>query len=315
MARGSARRKSTYAIMSTLLIRHLLMSERQGQKRWDKATVTGYESVRRLAHENLLPASERLNVVLSRLRGLSKFQVSNVSLGLSTQEIDSVIDTVNALQLAAHHVLIASGAELHQFLAFSSWLRQEIDTQSADPSTPEVSEKEINVDHASALEYIRGPMMKSRLLKFFDLQAQSNQRSRRDLAAEGRSLFELYKRELGSIGKEDSPARQLPSLDALISHLDSQCQMVFGRIAETQRRNVRFGLPISLGKGIPESVDLRMLVEVKRSYQDMFERYTDVQCQKNARKKDTFALYVIAGPTSRQAFSKLSESYELQSHC
>lgn len=218
--------------------------------------------MRRLAHENLLPALERFTVLVSRLRGLSRFQLSNANLGLSTQELDNVLETVNCLQLMSHQILITSGSELRQFLAFSAWLRQEIDIQASDASMAESAEKDINVDHASTLEYIQGAMKRSQLIGFFNVEAHAEGKPPWDLAAEGRSLFELYKRELLNASREDSSASRLPTLDALMKHLDTQCNAVFNRIAETQRRSVRFGAPIHLQKGVPSCMDMRMLHEV-----------------------------------------------------
>jgi len=48
---------------------------RQGQKRWEKSSMNGYETLRRLVHENLLPTCERLIVLFCRLRGLARWCV------------------------------------------------------------------------------------------------------------------------------------------------------------------------------------------------------------------------------------------------
>ncbi|KAL9064521.1 MAG: hypothetical protein Q9161_008828 [Pseudevernia consocians] len=253
----------------------------RGHKRWEKAATTGYESVRRLAHENLMPALERFTVLVSRLRGLSRFQLSNANLGLSTKELDNVLDTVNCLQLMAHQILITSGSEFRQFLAFSAWLRQEIDIQASDASMAESVEKDVNIDHASTLEYIQGAMTRSQLTGFFNLEAHAGEKPPWDLAAEGRSLFELYKRGLLNASREDSSASRLPTLDALMKHLDTQCNAVFHRIAEMQRRSVRFGAPVYLQKGVPSCMDMRMLHE----HVDGTE----------------IVLYVVLGPVSNQS--------------
>ena len=224
--------------------------------------MTGYESVRRLAHENLLPALERFTILVSRLRGLSRFHHSNANLGLSTQEFDNVLDTVNCLQLMAHQILITSGLELRQFLAFSTWLREEIDYLASDPSVAEPAEKDYNVDYTSTLDYIQGAMTQSRLTSFFNLDTMAEVEPPWDLAAEGRSLFELYKRGLQNAGREDSSPRRLFTLDALMKHLDTQCNAIFSRIAEMQRRSVRIAAPVYLQRGVPSRTDMRMLQEV-----------------------------------------------------
>ena len=221
--------------------------------------------MRRLTHENLLPALERFTVLVSRLRGLSKFQDSNAGFGLSTQALDSVLDTSSCLQLLAHHVLNTAAFELRQFSAFSAWLHHEIEIQSADGdpgAAHDASERDNNIDHRSTLEYIQGAMNRSRLFDLFNIGEPVEPKSQWDLAAEGRSLYELYKRELGSLNKASVPEKELPGLDALIVHLDQQCNAVFTGIAETQKRNVRFGPRISLGVGNPRYTDMKMVHEV-----------------------------------------------------
>ena len=219
--------------------------------------------MRRLAQEHLLPALERFTVLVSRLRGLSRFQLSNANLGLSTQEFDKVLDTVSCLQLMAHQILLTSGLEYRQFLAFSVWLRQEIDVQASDASAAGSSDVDVNVDYVNTLEYIQGAMTQSQLTSFFNLEASAKQQTSWVLATEGRSLFDLYKRGLQNASNEDSSSSRRPTLDALMEHLDTQCNAIFNRIAETQRRSVRFGAPIYLQNGVPSCMDTRMLHEVR----------------------------------------------------
>lgn len=224
--------------------------------------------MRRLAHENLLPALERFSVLVSRLRGLSKFQESNMALGLSTHELEALLSTVNSLQLLAHHILISANSELRQFAAFSAWLRREIEVQSTEPSSAsshESVETDVNIDHISTLDYLQGPMLRSRLADLFDIQMAHDARPKWDLAAEGNSLYESYKKEINPVNQNTSAGRHAPGLNALIMHLGAQCNVVFTRIAETQRRHVRFGTPIPFGRGIPTSFDMRMVKKVRAS--------------------------------------------------
>ncbi|KAL9102889.1 MAG: hypothetical protein Q9163_002012 [Psora crenata] len=232
----------------------------RGHKRWEKAVSAGYESIRRLAQEHLLPALGRVVVLVSRLRGLSSFEISNRHLGLITEQLDRVIDTVSCLQLVAHQLLIISGSELRQFQAFSVWLRQEIDIQASDATSLEPPESGTAIDHSSTLDYIRGPMAESALAPFFGLKGDADQW---DLVADDGSLFELYQNELKENVAPSQRSKQPPRLDALINHLDKQCSNVFQGIAETQRRNVSIGPPVSLGKGNPKLIDMRMLAEAE----------------------------------------------------
>lgn len=224
--------------------------------------MTGYESVRRLTHENLLPALERFIVLASRLRGLSRFRASNRDLGLSRQDLDKIMDTVSCLQLIAHQILIVSGNELRQFHAFSTWLRQEIDTQASEASGPESVNTATSIDHAGTLQYIEGAMMGSALDQYINLQPSSSQDCEWFSKAEGGSLFELYKAEVEKATGGSHTQKQLPRLDSLITHLATQCNTAFHAIAETQRRNVRFSRPLPLSKALPELFHMRMVQEV-----------------------------------------------------
>ncbi|KAG8528832.1 uncharacterized protein KY384_006521 [Bacidia gigantensis] len=239
-------------------VNFLLQNQLTGEA-WEKALVTGYESIRRLSHEHLLPALERFVVLASHLRGLSRFQVSNRHLDLSTQDLDNVIDTLSCLQLIAHQLLIDCGIELRQFHAFSTWLRQEIDAQASETNISDDHETNLNIDYTNTLKYIQGPMKHSRLLAYLRIYDVSDGIEYWDLEAEGGSLFKLYQDKTKKKDDRSKQTKQLPRLDALVSHLDQQCGKLYSSIAETQRRNTRLGRPCLLTKGPANIVDMRML--------------------------------------------------------
>ncbi|KAL8789954.1 MAG: hypothetical protein Q9213_000840 [Squamulea squamosa] len=234
----------------------------RGHKRWDKAINLGYENVRRLTHESLLPALDRLSVLISRLRGLSRFPSSDFSLGLSTLELNNMLDSVNCLQLLAHQLLKCAVSELQQFSAFSTWLRHEIEKQSADPtsvSAQEVAEKDVSFDHSSILEYIQGAMQRTQLLAYTASEIDGGRPW--DLELEGGRLFELYKNHMNSVSSGFRLRRRLPGLDDLVKRFEKQSGIFFEYISETQRRSIGVGVPISLGAGDPACADMIMVDE------------------------------------------------------
>ncbi len=247
----------------------------QGHKRWDKAVTSGYESIRRLTHENLLPALERCSVVVSRLRGLSRYQEANESLGLSTHELNTVFDVINCLNLMAHNLLRYAGAELEQFTAFSAWLRHEIDTQAADmSSTEDPSEKDPIIDHVKVLGYIQGAMTKSKLAGIFPPRAPGAVLDD-SLGEDALSLYDGFTRDLERYKDGAQTDGKLPGLDVLSEHLERRCNVVFTQIAQAQRRNILFGAPIQLGLGVGERpLDMRMLFEVGRVWHQAGRRLT-----------------------------------------
>ncbi|KAL8806298.1 MAG: hypothetical protein Q9182_001445 [Xanthomendoza sp. 2 TL-2023] len=236
----------------------------EGHKRWDKAVNVGYENVRRLTHESMLPVLDRLSVLISRLRGLSKYQSSDFSLGLSTLELDNMLDSIRCLQMVAHQLLKCAVSELQQFGAFSMWLRHEIEKQAAEPhstSAQEIAEKDLGFDYSSILDYIQGAMTNSRMLTYIGNMTDDGRGWSLDI--EGGLLFERYKNVMIDVSSGLQFQWPLPGLDGLIDHLLKQSSLVFERISETQRRNIQAGVPISLGAGNPACADLRMVMEVE----------------------------------------------------
>ena len=189
-----------------------------------------------------------------------------MTLGLAVTELDQILDTVNCLQLLGHSILITSGSELRQFTAFSTWMHQEIDIQALDPlsvTAEESADKDVVLDHAQTFEYIQGALLQSQIIELFGMQAPSDSRLPQEIGENGNPIYDEYKKDLNTFLKGLLPEKKLPALDSLISRLRCQCQVVFNRIAETQKRKVRFGDSIVLGEGDANHVDARMIVEVE----------------------------------------------------
>lgn len=201
-------------------------------------------------------------VLGSRLRGLSRFNVSNEHLGLSTRDMDRIIDTVGCLQFVAHQMLIICNSELQQFRAFSYWLRQEIDLQASESTGQDDQEPHAKVDHSNAFLYIQGAMMQSQLFRCIDLDDATEAENVNGFAGEKQTLLELYTSASESNDQGNQSATRLPRLRALISHLDGQCSQLLDEIAETQRRGVRMSQPVSLIEDESNLSDMRMISSV-----------------------------------------------------
>ena len=205
-------------------------------------------------------------MVVSRLRGLSIYQESNATLGLSTQELNNVFDVLGCLTLLAHNVIKYVGAELEQFRAFSAWLRHEIDTHAADASSSadDPSEKDPIIEHAKVLDYIRGAMTKSRLAAVFPPSNVQDLAGDGKLDEDGPLLYEGFKKEMAKYNSGPPTGTKMPGLESLEKHLERQCGAVFEQIAEAQKRNILFGRPIPLGSGFGEKprMDMRVVFEV-----------------------------------------------------
>lgn len=254
-------------MFSLLQSNRTLLTIDKGQKRWEKATTTGYENVRQYTHENLIPGLQRFSVLMSRLRGLSRFQESNVALGLETQELDQIFDTLNCLELLAHCILIYTNQELQQFQSFSTWLKSEIETQAINPmsaAADEHLERDIIPDYPKILDYVQGPMLNSRLYELLDLQI-NKERPTWDLVDEGSGLYEHYKSEIQKVRNDCVLEKQLPGLERLLAYLKVQCSEVFAKISAAQGRKTRLGDVLHVGDDIDYS-DICIWPEVRKSY-------------------------------------------------
>ncbi|KAG5288861.1 anaphase-promoting complex component Cut20/Apc4 [Histoplasma capsulatum G186AR] len=223
----------------------------RGHKRWEKAVTSGYEALRRLTHECLLPALERGGVLLSRLIGLSKFHKLSPILGLETADLEKCQDTIDCLGLLSHKVLIHSSRELHEFTAFSKWLRHEVDLQTADPLSAtyeELTESRDSLDHGQVLSYIQGAMARSVLQDFIQPVPTQSPPDRWKPSGQDSSFYETYKKLLK---QQDQKKRanqiDMPLLGDLTARLGLQSEKVFKQIAETQRRGILHRSPLALG--------------------------------------------------------------------
>ncbi|KAE8350137.1 anaphase-promoting complex component Cut20/Apc4 [Aspergillus coremiiformis] len=246
----------------------------RGHKRWEKAVSSGYETVRRLTHECLLPALERCEVLLSRLIGLSKFHKICGVLGLETSDLNAIVETLDCLHLLAHHILINTNEELSQFNSFSRWLRHEIDMQSAEPMSQtleELQEKTDLVEYPQTLKYIRGALTKSKLRDFIQqlpltgfARPAPNTSDRWVPSGHDSSFYDTFKKLLehnNQASDAEAPA-ELPKMNDLTKRLRLQFEKVFGQIASTQRRGILHRSPLAFHSDCDkEIVDLAMLYE------------------------------------------------------
>ncbi|KAL1980545.1 hypothetical protein VTN96DRAFT_3990 [Rasamsonia emersonii] len=256
-----------------------ILGER-GHKRWEKTVSTGYENVRRLTHECLLPALERCEVLLSRLIGISKFHKLSHILGLETRDLQEIVDTVDCLHLLSHNILTHSSRELREFLAFSKWLRHEIDMQSAEPMSQtleELMEKSDMIDHGGTLDYIQGALTRSALRNFIHVppgmpamitaKLPSTVSSKWAPGANDGSFYETYRTLLAQLeqreaGHGDGFQLDLPKLNDLTGRLGLQCDKVFGQIALTQRRGILHRCPLVLHSDCDKNaLDMTMCYE------------------------------------------------------
>ena len=205
--------------------------------------------------------------MVSRLKGLSRFEESRVALDLDTLELDLIFDTISCLQLLCHTMLMYTSAELRQFTAFSSWLRQEIETQATDatsPGTDEGADKDCLPDYPHIFEYIQGALRDSQLYKLLNISRHGQKPETWEAVQDETLIYDQFKTAMSKVRQQESSETEALGLEALMLRLQRQCEVVFRRTAAAQGRRVRFGESIAIGRGIG-SCDMRVLSTVSFS--------------------------------------------------
>lgn len=209
-----------------------------------------------------MPALDRCTVILSRFRGIAKFQGSNDDVGFTSQQVSFIMDTVACLHLVASKILIHVVEELDLFEAFSAWLRYEIDrlaSDSSNSSNEEANDNEAAIDHNKVILYLQTVMTTSPLAVFFADTPAKNITDLVDASKSDGTLFALLNEQLQKYEHGLPYMESLPRIDLLCDHLTQQAQTIFKQVADSEKRNVLFGKPYELGASLDESTsDMRV---------------------------------------------------------
>lgn len=228
--------------------------------------VSGLENLRRLVHENMLPALDRCSIILSRLNGIAKFQGSDSSLGFSSAQITSIMDTVASLHLVSAKILLQVVDELDLFTSFSAWLRYEIDRLASDASSSQNddnAEKEASIDHGKVLLYIQTVMTNSPLEAFIGEVTPEDYETESAHVKKGIQVFDLLTRQLEKQEHGLKYRKTLPQIEFLCKYLRNQAAVIFAQIADAEKSNVLFGRASEVGmaqKDMPIEMKMNIIV-------------------------------------------------------
>jgi anaphase-promoting complex subunit 4 len=206
----------------------------RGLKRWEKAVGDCLDLIRRMLSECLLPAIERSQVVISRLDGLARFVDTAEKLGLEAREIKAVREVLDVLTILCEDMLRDVSVETREFGAFIRWIKWEAEVEALEDTSERAEEMRETYGGESelrmVLDYISGAMRQSRLQAYIEIG--------KDDGAQGASGWgkepQLYERY-----KEASRSKsQLLKLGELVKVLQSRCEVSFGKVAESLRKQV-----------------------------------------------------------------------------
>ncbi|RKF82568.1 Anaphase-promoting complex subunit 4 [Golovinomyces cichoracearum] len=243
-------------------VKEWLMDEvsERGHKRWDKAVMTGLENLKRVVHENMLPALERFSIILSRFFGISKFEHnSEETIGFTSQQITLLMESVACLHLISSKILMQVVDEIELFTSFSAWLRYLLDQLASGSNlTDDTNEKESSIDHNKVLLYLQTSMTSSVLTDHFVQSSQPNSEEQENTENSstkfcGDVLFKTIDQELKKQKQGLPYNRSILSLDFLCGYLSTKAQALFSKIAETEKCNVYFRNEHLVGTAEPNS--------------------------------------------------------------
>lgn len=188
----------------------------------------------------MIPALQRAAIILSRLRGIARFEECSQDIGFTTAQITKLIDIVQSLYAVSYKLLRMVMKELALFSKFSLWLRLEIDKLASSTQTDELLERQANVDFPKVLKYVKDYLTTSPMGIFFDDVQREDYQQDWEVAGDTASLREMLEKQIKRHQSGQPYMRALPKLDFLVTYLTSRSGMVLKAIAETQRRRVRF---------------------------------------------------------------------------
>ncbi|CAP79181.1 Pc06g01880 [Penicillium rubens Wisconsin 54-1255] len=190
----------------------------RGHKRWDKAVSGGYENIRRLTHECLLPALERSQVLLSRLVGWLRYEIHVLNSEPLSQTLEELQEKRDLFDVPPT-VKYIKGALTKS--ALRNFIRQLPMIGVVQPPAPPTD------------KWLPGGHGRS----FFDTYKSllQQQRESRDKGGDGTSV-------------------ETPKLNDLTRRLGIQFEKVFGEIALTQRRGILHRSPLTLHSDCDQGV-------------------------------------------------------------
>jgi anaphase-promoting complex subunit 4 len=214
----------------------------------------------------MLPAIERCSLILSRFSGIAKFHGANSSLGFTTQQINTIMDSVACLHLVSSKILIQVVDELELFTSFSSWLRYEIDRLASDvsasPTDDAVAEKETSIDHSKVLSYVQTAMTSSPLAVYLG-DSSEEFTDNWSHGEHGMPIYDLLDKQLQKQERGLPYIKSLPRVEVLCKLLTRQASTIFSQIAEAEKRNVLFGKVYDIGSAeVDAPLHMRIIAEV-----------------------------------------------------
>ncbi|KAK9259349.1 anaphase-promoting complex, cyclosome, subunit 4-domain-containing protein, partial [Lipomyces tetrasporus] len=213
---------------------------------WRKASSSGYENIRKLLLENLIPACERMVVLITRVRGLARWRERGVHLGLNPDSYTHIVDALTLIMGKAHRLIWDLNKEYDHFKPFIQWIKFILDDVTNHDSTAE--DPDSPIETAKVATYITDYLNNSTMANYFS-------------------------------GDGCAP-RNGTDLNDLVVNLKKLCENAFRESSESMKNHVVFGSPLRLADNVA-SKELCMSSRVIQRGSESF-MYTAVSLTSNA---------------------------------
>ncbi|KAK9322186.1 anaphase-promoting complex, cyclosome, subunit 4-domain-containing protein [Lipomyces orientalis] len=179
---------------------------------WRKASSSAYENIRKLLLENLIPACERVVVLITRVRGLARWRERGVHLGLNPDSYTHIVDALTLIMGKAHRLIWDLNKEYDHFKPFIQWIKFILDDVTNHNATAE--DPDSPIETAKVATYITDYLNNSTMANYFSGDISST------------------------------------NLNDLVVNLKELCENAFRESSESMKNHVVFGSPLRLADNV-----------------------------------------------------------------
>ncbi|KAK9480633.1 anaphase-promoting complex, cyclosome, subunit 4-domain-containing protein [Lipomyces japonicus] len=193
-----------------------------------KASMNVYENMRRLLNESLIPACERAVIIISRLRGLARWQERGAYLGLNAVTLSKMLNDVTLIMSESHKMVWDLNKEYEHHLQFVSWLKFAHEEVTDAEPPKEDDPGTVNIETRKVATFLTKYHGRPTIDRFF---------STKSLDHNGENI---------DSGHEEGQS----GLKLIFASFQSEFKQAFTESADTLKNHVVFGTPIRICKNV-----------------------------------------------------------------
>ncbi|KAK9461835.1 anaphase-promoting complex, cyclosome, subunit 4-domain-containing protein [Lipomyces oligophaga] len=241
-------------------------------KAWRKGAVGSYENCRKLLVESLIPACERIGILISRINGLAEWRDRGQHLGLSPETCKSMLDILKEIMIGAHRMLRDLNLEYDNYKSFIQWVKYMYDQTMGTALKDE--EKNISIDTSKVSDYITKNMSSPVINMYFSTAPKPT----------------------------DYKSTKPINLRNLAQQLEEKCHEVFKDAADRMRGHAVFGSPLTI-KAACDVDNLKVVSRIIQPNEDVV--YMIVVMCINSKKDEILLLRISVSQVPSELMSPM----------